>query len=47
MEENRLKGILINIWPMIYRILNSILYFIIGLIKTVLSIAFRQLKQGG
>lgn len=47
MEENRFKGFLINIWPAIYRILNTIIYFIINLIKTVVSIAFKQLKQGG
>lgn len=47
MEENKVKGILINIWPAIYRILNSIIYFIINLIKAVISIAFKQLKQGG
>jgi len=47
MEENKFKGFLINIWPAIYRILNAIIYFIISLIKAIISIAIKQVKQGG
>lgn len=46
-EENKFKTFLIKIWPTIYRIINKILYFILSLIKSVVSIAINQTKGGG
>ena len=46
-EENKFKTILIKIWPAIYRIINSFIYFLISLVKTAVSIAINQLKGGG
>ena len=45
-EENKFKTIAIKIWPTIYRIINSFIYFILSLIKTIVSIAINQLKGG-
>ena len=45
-EENKFKTIAIKIWPTIYRIINSFIYFLISLIKTVASIAINQIKGG-
>ncbi len=46
-EENKFKTILIKIWPAIYRVVNSFIYFLISLVKTIISIAVKQLKGGG
>lgn len=35
-----------SIWPTIYRIINSILFFVISVIKGMVKIAVRQLKGG-
>jgi len=45
-EENKFKTIAIKIWPTIYRIINSFIYSILSLIKTVVSIAINQIKGG-
>jgi len=45
-EENKFKTIAIKIWPTIYRIINSFIYFILSLIKTTVSIAVNQIKGG-
>ena len=45
-EENKLKTIAIKIWPTIYRIINSFIYFLISLIKAIVSIAIKQIKGG-
>jgi len=45
-EENRFRTIAILIWPTIYRAINSFIYFLISLIKTVASIAINQIKGG-
>ena len=45
-EENKFKTIAIKIWPTIYRIINSFIYSILYLIKTVVSIAINQIKGG-
>ena len=45
-EENKFKTIAIKIWPTIYRIINSFIYSILSLIKTIFSIAINQLKGG-
>jgi len=45
-EENKFKTILIKIWPTIYRIINSFIYFILSLIKRIVSIAINQIKGG-
>jgi len=43
-EENRFKIILIKIWPTVYRIINGFLYFILSLVKGIVSIAISQIK---
>jgi len=45
-EENKFKTFAILIWPTIYRIINTILYFILSLIKSIISIAINQIKGG-
>ena len=45
-EENRLKTIAIKIWPTIYRAINLLIYFILSLIKNIVSIAINQIKGG-
>ncbi len=45
-EENKFKTIAIKIWPTVYRIINSLMYFIISLIKAIVSIAINQIKGG-
>ncbi|MDO8639816.1 MAG: hypothetical protein Q7R53_02725 [bacterium] len=44
MEENKLKYLLIKIWPTIYRLINSLIYFIISLIKSIVSYSIKQIK---
>lgn len=46
-EENRAKTILIKIWPTIYRVVNTILYFFLSLIRAIVKIAISQIKGGG
>jgi hypothetical protein len=45
MEENRVKIFLKQIWPTVYRIINSTLYFLITLIKSTVSLAIKQIKD--
>lgn len=45
-QENRLKAILIQIWPTIYRIINSAIYFILSLLKGIIALAVKQIKGG-
>lgn len=45
-EENKFKNIAILIWPTIYRIINTILYFFLSLIKSIIKIAIEQIKGG-
>jgi len=45
-EENKFKTIAILIWPTIYRAINLFIYFILSLIKSVVSIAINQIKGG-
>lgn len=42
---NNFKKILISVWPTIYRIINTFLYFIFSVLKSMVAIAFKQLKQ--
>ncbi len=44
MGENKLKIILIQIWPIIYRIINNSLYFLLTVIRGIVSYAIRQIK---
>ena len=43
-DENKLKAILIQIWPTIYRIINTVIYFLLSLIKGIVNLAIRQIK---
>ncbi len=43
-EENKFKTIAIKIWPTIYRIINTILYFFLSLVKSIIKIAIDQIK---
>lgn len=45
MEDKGLKRFLINIWPRIYRIINGTLYFIMTVIKSIVSMAIKQLRN--
>lgn len=45
-EENKFKTIAILIWPTIYRIINSFIYFLISSIKRTVFIAINQIKGG-
>jgi len=45
-EENKFKTIAISIWPTIYRIINTVLYFFLSLIKSIIKIAIEQIKGG-
>lgn len=45
--QNKLKTFLINIWPAIYRIINTVFYFVISLIKGIVALAIKQIKGGG
>ncbi|MEK7559584.1 MAG: hypothetical protein AAB521_04730 [Patescibacteria group bacterium] len=46
-EENGFKIFLISIWPTIYRLINSFLYFLLTLVRAIVKIAMNQLKGGG
>ncbi|MCL4418885.1 hypothetical protein M1146_02150 [Patescibacteria group bacterium] len=45
--ENKFKIFLINIWPTIYRVINAVIYFVISLIKGIVTLAIKQIKGGG
>ena len=45
-EENKFKTIALSIWPTIYRIINTVLYFFLSLIKSIIKIAIEQIKGG-
>lgn len=45
-EENKFKTIAILIWPTIYRIINTTLYFFISLVKSIIKISIGQIKGG-
>ncbi|HSX40621.1 MAG TPA: hypothetical protein VLF68_03325 [Candidatus Saccharimonadales bacterium] len=40
-----IKRLFVQIWPTIYRLINSVLYFVISLIRAMVKIAISQLKQ--
>ncbi len=46
-EKSGLKVFLVNIWPKIYRLINSFLYFLLTVIRAIVKIALNQLKGGG
>lgn len=46
-EENSFKIFLIKIWPTVYRIINGFLYFLLTVIRSIVSIAINQIKKGG
>lgn len=46
-QESGLKVFLVNIWPKIYRLINSFLYFLLTVIRAIVKIALNQLKGGG
>jgi len=41
----RLKIFLMDIWPRVYRIINSILYFLITTLKSAVKIAVGQIRN--
>jgi len=45
MQENRVKVFLIQIWPAVYRIINSTAYFLINLLKNIVSMAIKQIRD--
>ncbi len=46
-EPSQTKALLIRIWPSIYRIINSTLYFLISLVKSIVKYSVRQIKDEG
>jgi len=44
MEENSFKKFLIQIWPTIYRMVNTLFYALINFLKGAVSLAIDQLK---
>lgn len=44
---NRFVIFLKEIWPTVYRGINSFLYFLFGILKTGVKVAIQQLKGGG
>ncbi len=46
-EKSGLKVFLVNIWPNIYRLINSFLYFLLTVVRAIVKIALNQLKGGG
>lgn len=44
MENTELKQTLIKIWPTIYRIINTVFYFLITTIKNIVLYAIKQIK---
>ncbi len=46
-EPNRVIKLLRQLWPYIYRGINSTLYFIINLIKSIIKDGVKMLKTGG
>ncbi len=46
-EPNRVIKLLSQVWPYIYRGINSTLYFVINLIKSIIKDTMRMLKTGG
>lgn len=46
MEQSRLKQLLVSVWPTLYRIINSFLFFLLSTIKSIVLYTLRQLKGG-
>lgn len=46
-NPNRFLRLMKSIWPYINKGINSVFYFIINLIKTIISEAIRMVKTGG
>ena len=44
MQQSRIKVFLKQIWPYVYRILNSIFYFILGIIRYFFRNAIKMIK---
>lgn len=40
-----IKKNLINLWPSIYRAINTFLYFVFSVIKSMISLAVKQIKN--
>lgn len=36
---------LMKVWPRMYRIINSLFYFILNLIKSIISLSIKQVKE--
>lgn len=46
MKQNRFEYFLKRIWPTIHRIISDIFYFIVSLIKGIISYAIKQIGGG-
>jgi hypothetical protein len=46
MEQNNFKRFLIQIWPTIYRIINSFFYALLRFLKSSITMIIDQLKGG-
>lgn len=44
MEENSFKKFLIQIWPTIYRVINTLFYALLNFLKKTVTLAIDQLK---
>lgn len=44
-QDSRLMYILKTIWPPMYRFVNAILYFIITIVKNIVSGSIKQIKD--
>ncbi|KKR16052.1 MAG: hypothetical protein UT87_C0006G0027 [Candidatus Levybacteria bacterium GW2011_GWC1_40_19] len=42
----KLKRLLAGIWPTVYRVINTIYYNFISIIKKFLGLAIKQIKNG-
>ncbi len=43
----RFQAVMKQIWPTVYKIINSTIYFLIELIRSAVRIAIEQIKNGG
>jgi hypothetical protein len=43
---NKIKQVLVNIWPSIYRVINGTFYFLLNLLRTFITLAKNQIRNG-
>ncbi|HZJ18209.1 MAG TPA: hypothetical protein VFD45_01145 [Patescibacteria group bacterium] len=44
MNEKNFKKFLIQIWPTVYRTINTLIYALLHFLKSIISLAIDQLK---